>query len=415
MNKKTAIVAAIVAMGFGGSLSGQSMLSTQYPGGLPQSTSTGPSAALGGAGTGVQNDYFGFADNPGNLGAATRLVFSGLLSYNTTYFTDGSQSDHLSTFAPRLFSFEFPLAAIGTFGFSFDQRSAQNFGLDGIISSKNDSIHQSMVGGLKCWQVGWGHSIGTLASVGVGYERIYFSSRLTDLYPLTNSTIANGAYSDSAVFSSASNGIRAGILIPVQKLTFGVSGEYVFKGTGKKIRNSSNNIIPLLDSANQSDTIPPDTTDFTLSLPPSISVGVSYVPSQNWLIAGSMTSTFWSRYSSSMPIGVDAVQETHNTLSFSLGAQYIPAPNMLLPHYWQIMQYRGGLRYSQLPDGHSSETVFDAGIGLPLLKGNGLVDITASYGRRNDSRFAGYGENFLQFSLGINGGRPWSQNTGVRY
>ena len=125
--------------------------------------------------------------------------------------------------------------------------------------------------------------------------------------------------------------------------------------------------------------------------------------------------TFWNQYKSAKPIGTDKNPEVHNALSFSAGGQYIPAPNMLMPHYWEIMQYHAGARYCRLPDGHSSEYAMDFGLGLPLLKGGGLIDLIAEYGTRSDTRFSGYSENFWQFSIGVNGGRTWAQNTGVRY
>jgi hypothetical protein len=127
--------------------------------------------------------------------------------------------------------------------------------------------------------------------------------------------------------------------------------------------------------------------------------------------------TFWSPYSYVLPININSTSSytIHNTVSVAAGAQFIPAPTMLMPQYWQIMQYRAGIRYTQLPDGTSSESAFTLGLGIPLLSGGGLLDLDAEFGRRTDSHFSGYQENFLQFSIGLDGGRQWSQNTGVHY
>jgi hypothetical protein len=121
--------------------------------------------------------------------------------------------------------------------------------------------------------------------------------------------------------------------------------------------------------------------------------------------------TLWERYSSSITLG----GKVDKALSFAAGAQYIPAPNLLAPRYWEIMQYRASFRYRELPVVSGSEFAFTLSTGLPLLRGGGLVDLIAEYGRRSDSRFSGYSEQFVNFSIGINGGRKWSQSTGIRY
>ena len=74
MNNKIAGT-AIVALCLFGSVSAQSILSLEYPGGLPLAHSTGTSLGMEGAGTGVVNDYFGMSDNIANIGATTRAVF----------------------------------------------------------------------------------------------------------------------------------------------------------------------------------------------------------------------------------------------------------------------------------------------------------------------------------------------------
>jgi hypothetical protein len=415
MNKKC-VGFTVAALCLCSSLQAQSILSLEYPGGVPLAHSTGSSLGMEGAGVGVQNDYFGMGDNIANIGATNRAVFSGVASLNLLEIRDNGATGHLASAMPRLLSFEIPVSLLGTFGFSFDERSSSNISTSntGMLSTGvADTSRIVSTGGIKAWQVGWGRAIERLAFVGVSYERLYCSNNYFARYTSNDPTQTDGfPLCDTNQSSSASNGLRAGVLVPIQKFTVGLSGEYVFDGAGTA-RFSRTSV---LDSA-VGLFIDSNSHSYTFVLPSSVSAGVSWTPDPRWLIAAAGSMTFWSRHSYLLPANLDnsGSYTVSNTASVSAGAQFTPAPNMLMPQYWQIMQYRAGIRYSQLPDGTSSETAFTLGVGLPLLSGSGLLDINAEFGTRSDTRFGGYSENFLQFSVGLDGGRQWSQNTGVRY
>jgi hypothetical protein len=410
MNKKL-IGTGIAALILCGSLSAQSILSLEYPGGLPLSHSTGSSLGLEGAGTGVQNDYFGMGDNIANIGATNRAVFSGVASLNLVDIRDNGSTGLLYSILPRLLSFEVPVATLGTFGFSFDERSSTDFNTT-TLSGPADTSRIASVGGIKALQFGWGHAINRLMFVGLSYERLLYSSYTLNRYS-TNDPTGGFPLVDTSRYSSEANALRGGILLPIQKFTVGLNGEIVFNGPPGSARFSQTGISDSLLNIYQ------DTSSrgFLFRLPSSFSAGVSYVPSPKWLIAASTDLTFWGSYSYALPINVNEITAytVHNTVSVSAGGQYIPAPNMLMPQYWQIMRYRAGVRYSELPDGNSHEAALTLGVGLPLLSGGGLLDLNAEFGSRSDTRFGGYGENFWQFSIGLDGGRQWSQNTGIRY
>ena len=385
----------------------QSILSVQYPGGLPQAHSTGPSISMGGAGTGIQNDFFGMADNIANLGGMNRAVFSAVTSFDFVSIRQDNARSTLFALAPRLISFAFHINPAGTFGFSIDQRSSMRlrFVTDNSIplsdgSTITDSLGVARTGGMSSWQAGWGRAIGQWAFVGVGYERIYMSSNEIDLY---SSGLSSGIPRyDTLGLVLRSNAFRGGLLFPLQKLTIGMSGEYVFKGDGERTIGSTDS------TSNEYQT-------FSLTLPPSLSLGASYAFSPSWLAAVSSGITLWKNYHTTLPDTIPLGSKVDNALSFSAGVQFIPAPNLLVPQYWEIMQYRAGFRYTELPVVSGAEFAFTLGVGLPLLKGGGLIDCIAEFGRRSDSRFPNYSENFLQLYVGINGGRRWSQNTGTRY
>ncbi len=405
---------AIAAFCLCSSIEAQSILSLEYPGGVPLAHSTGSSLGMEGAGTGVQNDYFGMSDNIANIGATNRVVFSGVLSMDLVDIQDNGSSGRLLSAMPRLISFEVPITALGTFGFSFDERSSTDFNSTGFSTTSTgvtDTSRIASVGGIKAWQLGWGHGVGRLGYAGISVERLIYSSYYLTRYTTSDPT-GGFPLCDTSRYSSEGDAMRAGILIPIEKFTVGLSGEYVFNSSATA-RFSRTGVIDSVDSISIDST----SRGFAFRLPSSLSLGISYAPSPKWLFAASSDLTFWNAYSFGLPTNSNTVLTylVHNTVSISAGVQFIPAPNMLMPQYWQIMQYRAGIRYSQLPDGASSEGAVTAGIGIPLLSGGGLLDLNAEFGRRTDTRFSGYAENFLQVTVGLDGGRQWSRNTGIRY
>jgi len=383
--------------------SAQSVLSVQYPSGLPLTHATGPSLSIGGAGTGVRNDFFGMADNVANLGGMKRAIFSATTSFDFTSINEGGASSSLFALSPRLISFAFHINPVGTFGFSLDQRTTTRlkFVTTSVIplydgSSVTDSIGFADWGGLKSWQAGWGREIGRWGFAGVSYERMYMSSENITLY---SADLGGGEpLYDSTHILFRGNAVRGGVLVPVKKLTLGISGEYVFEGDAER-------------TTERTDSTTSGRDNFSISLPPSLSFGASYDLSPSWMAAVSSGITLWKNYRSGFTLG----GTVDNALSFSAGMQYVPSPNLLVPKYWEIMQYRLGFRYCELPVVTGSEFAFTAGVGLPLLKGGGLVDFIAEYGSRSDSRYENFSEGFLHLYIGINGGRKWAQKTRIRY
>jgi hypothetical protein len=390
----------------GSTLSAQSLLSVQYPDGLPMSHSTGPSLAMGGAGVGVSDDFFGMADNCANLGGATRSVFSAATSIDFSTINDGGRSSSSGAFSPRLFSFAFPISKVGTFAVSFDRRSnlKSGFSQDTALSlPSGQGVFErrtiKTAGGLNSWQAGWGRSLGRWARIGVSYERLYMSS---DEFTM-DSAVLNGVPSssgfDSLTRTFRANGIRAGIQVPVKQFTLGLSGEYLFTGD--------------IDWHHGSTEGSSGSGYGSLHLPGMISGGVSYVPSPSWLTAASLSYTLWSNYYSNVTLG--ALNAPGDAVSFSLGARYIPAPSLLVPRYWEIMQYGAGVHYTQLPAATASESAIALSLGLPISQGGGLFDLIVELGRRTDTRYTNFSENYCQVMVGINGGGKWFQSTATRY
>jgi hypothetical protein len=389
----------------------QSVLSVRCPAGVPLGHSTGPSLALGGSGVAVQNDFFGMADNPGNLGGITRAIFSSVVSLDILSIKEGGESTTHGALSPRLLSLAIPLGSLGTFGFSLDRRTSRNYRYlsDTTISfSAGGPVTVSYGiadrGGLSVWQAGWGYAIGRIARAGLSYERVYLSGGEIDVWQMSAIPLEGSAHmndstlNDSTVFSFGGNGFRAGLIVPLQKFTVGCSGEYILEGD-----------ITKRSFGSHFGNAPAETR--SLRLPPSLSAGVSYQPVPEWLASAGIGLTLWRYYRSGITLG----GQVDDAVSVALGAQYIPAPNLLVPRYWEIVQYRAGFRYSRLPVATASESAVTLGLGLPNQQGGALFDLIFELGWRSDGSYKDLSENFMRVTLGINGGRKWFQTPGARY
>lgn len=391
---------------------GQSVLGVSFPFGVPVQENSGMSLSMGGTANAAASDQNIMLRNPANLGTIDRTVYSALYSFDYTRISASSSHVNLFSSFPTQLSFGIPLGAVGTMAFSFTQKSDRKteFQVDTslVFNSLSVSGSRGFVtgGGLVAWQAGWGRSFGRWCQLGLGYERLYFSTDQTIL-STTNDEV-NGAASsrDSSDISSRIDGIRFGLAVPVRAWRIGLSGEYFFNAGTTVSRGvyANASTVPVSGSSQN--------TSFTLRLPPSLTLGVSYDISPEWLVASDLSAVFWDRYDSE---GMLADATDASALGFSAGAQYIPAPNLLTPRYWETIRYRAGLRFNQLPSGDSREFMGSLGLGLPIGHSTGILDIAIEAGTRTSNRFPGLSENVVHIGLGISGGHKWTKSSRGNY
>jgi hypothetical protein len=395
----------------------QSMLSLKYPFGLPVQPNSGMSLTMGGAGVGVEADYNVMLLNPANLGSIEKTVFSALYSFNLVRISQSGDHTNFITGVPHQISFGVPLGKYGTMGASFELQSnadsrfqpdSQNIAFDADSVSFHPGLKTS--GGIVSWQLGWGREFEKLARIklGIAYERVYFShaqSEVNTVNSMYNSVATSVNSRDSTSVRFSANGLRAGVMIPLGKLKAGLSGEYFFFGKAQ----SNDGVF----SMNDSGIIAGTSRSGSVRIAPSAALGVSYAFSPEWMAAADMSGVFWNYYRSGGLL--DTFARKNTALSFSAGGQYIPAPNLLTPKYWETINYRAGFRYSQLPLKTSSEFALTLGTGLPIGKGSGIFDIALEIGRRSDTGYSGYSENFMNIILGFNGGQKWNKSAQGNY
>jgi hypothetical protein len=316
-----------------------------------------------------------------------------------------------------------PMGKFGAIGLSADSRSdadvkfrptSENFRFD--TSSVNYQAGLAATGGLGAWQIGWGREIPELhrLRVGLSYERVYFTFAETIVRTFTDISRTIDSRDSTYKFFGA-NGLRGGMLLPLWKFKIGLSGEYFFTA---KVKQDNAVYSTSSDTVNSSvGTVPvpidPQNRSVDIRVPPSLTLGVSYAITPEWLVAADVNAVLWGSFSGHGLF--PAAARTDAAKSFSTGIQYVPVVALLSPRYLETLRYGAGFRYTELPAAKSSEYAFSLGTGLPVGKGRGEFDIGVEFGRRTSGLYSGYGENFFGLSVGVNGGRKWSKSAAGNY
>jgi hypothetical protein len=411
---KCKLFTVVFAVGFATTAFCQSLLGLTYPFGLPQRPNSGMSLTMGGAGSAVASENNVMLLNPANLGTIDRTVLSALYTFDFTRISESSVHSNFFSANPVQVSIGVPFGVVGTFGISLDVRSDRTaFYKDSSQLAYNGNSWWyeqgiSSHGGILVWQAGWGRSLGKIAQVGISYERFYLFDEQTKVSQLSLPLVQLSNSRDSTTVSSSGNGVRAGVQIPVGALRIGISGEYFFSSaataTNALYANDNVTDTPVTNTASSA--------SFYVRLPPSLTIGLSYDVSPEWLVAGDASAVFWRYATIGGPV---SKPDSFTAVGVSLGAQYIPAPNILAPRYWETIRYRAGLRFSQLPSHDSYEYALTLGTGLPMGRGTGILDVALELGRRQSSQFAGYSEDFMSLAFGFNGGHKWVQSSRSTY
>ncbi len=407
MNQKNLYRFLFIAILLYNSVISQSLLSLQYPMGIPLRSGAGPSLSICGTGVGVGNDYFGLANNPANLGTVGRTVFSTTLSSELLILSDHNKSTQNLDMNLRLFALSIPIGSLGALGLSFEPYSNANtrfrllrkIDIDGILT---DTAELGLIrnGGAVRWQIGWGGAVLKHLRVGIAYQRLNFSQNTSEITQTRGSL--HDCLTDSTMVIFTADGIRAGVQMPFDRLTIGISGDYFIMN-----RARSTNVI----KGTRDTTSIIVNREFYLKPPPLLALGFSWQFSQRLFAAFDMGAVMWDRFYSE----IASADKQNKAFFVSAGAQFVPAPDILNPKIYEVIQYRGGVRYAGLPvkDGHEVAASF--GLGVPLQSSGGLLDIIFEFSRRWDDRFIEYAENLFSLKFGINGGRKWHKSGGGSY
>jgi long-subunit fatty acid transport protein len=203
---------------------------------------------------------------------------------------------------------------------------------------------------------------------------------------------------DSTDILSNGHAFHSGIQYNLKNLYLGLAGEYYLKNTA-----TVNNKI--------TDAIVNDSKPIDMQIAPAISVGAAYQFSPEFLAGIDFRSQFWENHSS---VDMLTVTDLVNEYRIGLGVQYVSAPDILAPKYWETMRYRAGFQYTRLPVDKTYEYSLSFGVGLPVKQSSGLVDCIVEIGSRIDKNHD-ISEPFARFAIGISGGKKWAKTSTNTY
>jgi len=392
----------------------------RYPGGIV-SPRTGLSARMGGFGIGSTEPYQMMAYNPGNLGNIQQSVYSLKLTFDYNRIIEDERYSDFVSLSPDLVGFAFPLGKIGTFGLSFSKERGTSYTFikePGVLTT-NETTGETLTGwtgnyrktGVTAWDIAWGHSAWKAFRPGFGYRRFYYKSE-------SNAVVKGDSYGgtgDSLSIIQTGNAFRGGITGTLGKMTYGISGIYNFSGDAREHRtpididsNSSGSFVQeQLHEAARID------RTYDLQLPPSGGVGFSYQLNNQMSIGTDYSMEFWKEAHTNGPRSI-FYSEYQNTMTSSTGFQFVPAPELLAPRYFEKMEYSGGFRFSTLPVEGDWEAALSVGVGLPL-GASGLVDLAFEGGTRRSDALPDNHENFFRFSISTSGGKKWARRNNTVY
>ncbi|MDD4770227.1 MAG: hypothetical protein PHQ26_01935 [Bacteroidales bacterium] len=268
-------------------------------------------------------------------------------------------------------------------------------------NSPNLTEYASYVGtgGLNSLFLGTAYQLGSNLSVGLNYSYIFGtitqSSYSTATMSEQSESVNPSTYTDYW-FLNASNlelGVQyAQALGAKQRLVVGLT-------YSEKI--SINNELVSVEVA--VDTQENHSTS-AFELPRSLGVGVSWIYDEKLTVGMDYRLQNW---------GDAAFHGSRDSLSnasrFALGASYLPS--VMANHYYQAIQYRAGLSftdsYSTLADENLKQVALSLGLGLPLRNNRSMIHVSFEAGRNYIPSGSFISENFYKLSLDVTFSESW--------
>ena len=141
----------------------------------------------------------------------------------------------------------------------------------------------------------------------------------------------------------------------------------------------------------------------TLVPPATTQVGIMLESLKGWTVVLDLAQTQWKDVR-----GINIQEGLQNTYKVAAGIEWVPSSKST--RYLNIVTYRAGFRWQQLPYSSAGQQLDDKslslGVGVPVIRKesrysrpvlNGIITV----GRRGTTRNGGLAENYINFTLGV--------------
>ncbi len=363
--------------------------------GLPRYTTTIGAAGMGGAGIATLDRSTLHYMNPAALSfySITRFDGSGLLERNRVALSDQTGEYANSNFYS--FQVAIPVKQGWGIGLGLLPYTQVSYSLTGPVNTTAYQGEQSLEGrgALTHGFLRLGGSLGSRLVFGVGLD-VYFG-RIERIWKVDIETI--GFRDTRDVFSYYMRGLGASAGVVIRPLnTLNVGAVVSLPASLQYTSNVTFSFGPSTDIA-----------DGTLQLPLSQGVGVSFYPSEKWLLAADVYLQKWSEVEGGTIFGA----RTTDVRVVATGIEFTPTTDQN-EGIFRRMSYRVGVRLSNLPYLDDlgevvEEQVVTFGFTLPYYFYRSKIDFAFEFGRRGKLGKNYAEENVFRMVVGITSGEKW--------
>jgi hypothetical protein len=373
-------------------------------------------AGMGNVGLAISSDNFLNVKNPASYVGfdSTSFLFdiSGLGMYNTLKTTEISQPADYASLGYILFGTPVTKRWRASFGlipfsnvgyFVFNEESKDNIGKIRYIYEGQGALNQLHLG--NAVKITDNLSVGLNSSYVWGVIDRRRSVTFPDSLAMLSTSIDNIDHISDFMFDVGVQYFR-----PLKnEMVLGLG--LVYK-PGVRLNAERTYVAQnYFTSSNNDITLPRDTVAYegsvkgTLDFPQGVGGGVSLSKANQFTLGFDVNWRNWEQYKS-----FDRSDSLQNSLSFNLGAEYIPKHNSITS-YWQKVNYRLGFRYEntylEINNTPIKEFGISFGLGLPFRRSKSMLNFAFEWGNRGTVKNSLVQENFFKFTFGLSIYEKW--------
>lgn len=359
----------------------------------------GQSIAMGGTAYGLRNHNAINPMNPATYSAIDSLTFLFDFAMTGTLFTlqEQHKKEHNAGYNIEYIAMKIPLAK--GLGFSMGMYEYSKLGY-AFTETKNVPIAQQLTysasGGINNFYAGLSMTFFKNLSLGANM----------------NYRFGNLHYKSSASYPGNSSAKSTSIIDDIHLnqfvFDFGMQYQQQIDKKNSIVVGAVYSMPNMFNSECIHTTITLDTlsssAEYDFGTPASIGVGLSYVFDNRFTLAFDYQQQAWDR------AAYFGKLDTLGTAKrLSLGMEYLP--QKMGDHYYQVIKYRAGLRYSESYLKFAGENLknigFTLGMGLPFKNQKSLLNLAFEYGKTITPSQTYIQERYAKISLSITFNEYW--------
>jgi hypothetical protein len=369
-------------------------------------------AGMGYTGVSAPSNEFINIINPALLYHNRLTIFETGVTGQYKRISNASASQRTGTASLSHLGLAFPVSRRSTITVGLRPYSAVNFNaVDSIQVTKDpNSTDQASefirrategTGGTNQALLAAGYHIGKGFSVGL--QAAYLFGTISNTYSLIHDTLYNTVLSSQTRISSFT--FKPGISYRLK-----IKND-VFFNTGATYELASNlNATRTRDSYRSYGGSPVANNDTiaqsgNISFPGAIRFGVSFDRPYHWTFAADVALDQWAGFSK-----FGQTENSRNVINAGVGAEWIPNINSL-GSYFNVVTYRGGLYYNQMPFIIHNNRLNDFGINFgasfPVNKNLSNINVAFAIGQRGTTSNNLIKEQYIRFNLGFTLSDRW--------